>query len=151
MLYRSVLRVLRDAALSEEVVQEVYVEIWRDRSTFDPSRGSLAAWSQTIARRRAIDRVRAVRAARDHDDRFARLEVDRGGETVEEVVTRRDEYEQVRAELARLSEDNREMLSELYWQGHTYRELAARLGIPLGTLKTRVHVALVRLRRSMSD
>jgi RNA polymerase sigma-70 factor (ECF subfamily) len=149
LLHRAALRVLRDAALAEEVVQEIYLEILREPAGFDPERGSLRAWLLTIARRRAIDRVRSVATARDYDERFARLDTGRSGESVEEAVQRHAEHEQVRDAVGELSEQNREMLRQIYWHGLSYRDLALRLDIPLGTLKTRMHQALKRLRRTM--
>ncbi|MFE4398918.1 MULTISPECIES: ECF RNA polymerase sigma factor SigK [Streptomycetaceae] len=141
-----VLRVLRDPAQSEEVTQEVMFELWRTADRYEPQRGEVMAWVLTVAHRRAVDRVRAAQAATDRDQRAAaRARVPAFDEVVEQVEGRL-EREQVRRCLRSLTELQRESVTLAYYRGHTYPEVAQLLGIPLGTVKTRMRDGLIRLR-----
>lgn len=144
VLYGIVVRVLRDPARAEEVTQEVYVEVWRRATRFDPERGSGMAWMCTIAHRRAIDAVRKEQASRDRDKRVAQL----GSTAYDSVAGEVEaglEREQVRTALDQLSELQREAVELAYYGGRTYREVAEELGAPLGTVKTRLRDGLRRL------
>lgn len=143
-VYGLVLRVLRDPAQSEEVAQEVLVELWRTASRYEPARGSAMAWVMTIAHRRAVDRVRAAQAATDREQRSARPE--RDYDQVAEQVQSRLETEQVRRCLRTLTEVQHESVTLAYYAGYTYREVAELLSVPLGTIKTRMRDGLIRLR-----
>jgi RNA polymerase sigma-70 factor (ECF subfamily) len=139
-------RVLRDPAQSEEVAQEVMVEVWRTATRFDPERGSASTWIHTMAHRRAVDRVRASQAASDRDERVARREQQPAYDEVVEQVEARLEQEQVRRCLGGLTELQRESVTLAYYGGYTYREVADLLDTPLGTVKTRLRDGLIRLR-----
>lgn len=141
-----VLRVMRDPAQSEEVAQEVFVELWRTASRFEPSRGSVAAWALTIAHRRSVDRVRSVQSAQYREARVAARQHASPFDEVADEVQGRFEREQVRRCLGTLTELQRESVGLAYYQGYTYREVAALLGAPLGTVKTRLRDGLIRLR-----
>lgn len=143
-------RVLGDASHAEEVTQEVFVELWRHAPRFDGSRGSVRAWAATIARRRAVDRVRSEQAhrGRHHRDPFT-AGVNPAGP--EEVVIDHDQRRRAVAALAQLSGAQREALELAYFGGLTHVEIAERLDIPLGTLKTRVRDGLLRLRTAMEE
>ncbi len=143
--------VLRDASLSEEVAQEVMLEIWRKASTFDPSRGGWRGWVSTLARRRAVDRVRSEQASRDRNDRVARRDDAPPTDVVVEEVERRLEHWQVREALASLTERQREAIDLAYFAGHTYRDVAEVLGIPEGTAKSRLRDGLLRLRGALEE
>jgi RNA polymerase sigma-70 factor, ECF subfamily len=138
-------RVLRDRTLAEEVSQEVLVEVWRKAARFDPERGSAAAWINTLAHRRAVDRVRSEQAARDRDDRVARRDRQDGFDEVAEQVEANLEHWQVRQALSALTERQREAIELAYFAGHTYRDVARVLGIPEGTAKSRLRDGLARL------
>lgn len=142
-------RVLRDPARSEEVTQEVLVEIWRTASRFDPARGSASTWMFTMAHRRAIDRVRSVQASRDRDERIGRRDLDRSFDHVAEDVQTRFEHEQVRVALDDLTDLQRETVELAYFGGYTYREVSELLDTPLGTIKTRMRDGLIRLRDAL--
>ena len=101
-------RVLRDPAQSEEVAQEVMVEVWRTATRFDSDRGSATTWIHTMAHRRAVDRVRSAQAAHDRDEKVFRRDQVRAHDEVAETVETRLEHEQVRRCLARLSDLQRE-------------------------------------------
>ncbi len=134
--------VVRDAAQSEEVVQEVLVEVWRTAGRFRPERGSAMAWVMTLAHRRAVDRVRAVRAAGERERRSAVREWERPFDEVAEEVERHLEHEQVWRCLGELSRSQRESVVLAYYGGLTYREVAAALAAPVGTVKARLRQGL---------
>ena len=141
-----VLQLLRDPAQAEEVAQEVMVEVWRTAARFDPARGSARAWVLTMARRRAIDRIRAAQAAGDREARAAAVNHAVAFDEVAEAVEARLERRQVRRCLASLTELQRETVTLAYYRGHTQAEIAELLGTPLGTVKTRMRDGLIRLR-----
>ncbi|MEV0192980.1 ECF RNA polymerase sigma factor SigK [Kitasatospora purpeofusca] len=139
-------RVLRDEAQSEEVMQDVMLQVWRGAAHYDPARGEVMPWVMTIAHRRAVDRVRYCRAAADRD----RAAVAGAQETPFDDVAERAEthldHQQVRHCLRGLTDLQRESVLLAYYQGLSYREVAERLHTPLGTVKTRMRDALIRLR-----
>ncbi|MEV4614918.1 ECF RNA polymerase sigma factor SigK [Kitasatospora sp. NPDC049258] len=139
-------RVLRDPAQSEEVAQEVMLEVWRTASRYRPERGEVMSWVLTMAHRRAVDRVRAAQAAADRDQRAAAQSHAPAFDEVAEQVEGRLEREQVRRCLQMLTELQRESVTMAYYRGYSYREVADMLGSPLGTVKTRMRDALIRLR-----
>lgn len=145
-VHATVLRVVRDPAMSEEVTQEVMVELWRLAPRYEASRGSVTAWAATVAHRRAVDRVRASQSSRDRDQR----DVDRTPRTphdeVAELVEDRLERERVTRALASLTPAQRESIELAYFSGYTYREVAAVLEVPEGTVKTRIRDGLIRIR-----
>lgn len=142
-------RVLRDEAQSEEVFQEVMLEVWRKASRFDAALGSPSAWIMTIAHRRAVDRVRSAQAAGDREVEAAQLEVHTPFDNTSEQVAGRLEQRQVRRCLGMLTSLQRESVLLAYYQGYTYPEVASLLKIPLGTVKTRMRDGLIRLRDCM--
>ncbi|MCP9943723.1 sigma-70 family RNA polymerase sigma factor [Streptomyces somaliensis] len=138
--------VLRDQAQSEEVAQEVLVEVWRTAPRYRPERGTAINWILTLAHRRAVDRVRSVEAAAARDTRAALLEHRPAYDEVTEQVETRLEQEQVRRCLRTLTELQRQSVTLAYYRGLTYREVAEALALPLGTVKTRLRDGLIRLR-----
>ena len=139
-------RVVRDASQSEEVGQEVLMEVWRTAARFEPGRGSAATWILTMAHRRAIDRVRAAQSASDREVRVAHRDHTPDYDVVSEQVENRLEQEQVRRCLDSLTDLQRESLTLAYYGGNTQREVAEVLHVPLGTVKTRLRDGLIRLR-----
>ncbi|MFJ4877612.1 sigma-70 family RNA polymerase sigma factor [Streptomyces sp. NPDC088745] len=138
--------VLRDPAQSEEVAQEVLVEVWRTAARYQPARGSGMTWVLTLAHRRAVDRVRSAQASADREQRAALLDRTPAYDEVTEQVEARLEREQVRRCLRTLTELQRQSVTLAYYRGLAYREVAELLGIPLGTVKTRMRDGLIRLR-----
>ncbi len=140
-------RILRDSAQSEEVTQEVMVELWRTATRYSPERGSALNWAMTLAHRRAVDRVRSARASSDREVK-ATFEAARARpfDEVAEAVAARWERSQVRRCLTSLTELQRESVLLAYYQGYTYREVAEVLRTPHGTIKTRLRDGLIRLR-----
>lgn len=139
-------RVVRDPAQSEEVTQEVMVQVWRDAADYNPERGGVRAWVLTIAHRRAVDRVRSVQAATAREERVAASSTTAPFDQVAEEVAGNLERQQVRRCLKSLTELQRESVLMAYYQGHSYPEVATLLGTPLGTIKTRMRDGLIRLR-----
>jgi RNA polymerase sigma-70 factor, ECF subfamily len=149
LVHGVVRRVVRDPAQSEEVTQEVMVEVWRTAVRFDPDRGSARTWILTMAHRRAIDRVRSEQASRNRTQRVADQQHARDFDEVTERVELDFEHEQVRTALSTLTELQRQAVELAYYQGYTYREVADLLGTPLGTVKTRMRDGLIRLRDAL--
>ncbi|MFC7491012.1 MULTISPECIES: ECF RNA polymerase sigma factor SigK [unclassified Knoellia] len=144
-----VVRVVRDRAQSEEVTQEAFLDIWRHCTRFDPSRGSPLSWMLTIAHRKAVDRVRSAEASKAREVTYEMNTTEREHDsTLEEVEVRLDQ-QRVRRALATLTETQRGAVELAYLGGHTHTEVAALLGIPLGTAKTRIRDGLIRLRDTL--
>jgi len=144
-------RVLRNVAQSEEVTQEVLVELWRTASRYHPDRGSAMTWVLTLAHRRAVDRVRSVQGRADLEQRAGAQSADRAFDEVTETVAANLEREQVRRCLSSLTDVQRESITLAYYGGRTYREVADLLRIPLGTVKTRLRDGLIRLRDCLGE
>ncbi|MGH4031539.1 sigma-70 family RNA polymerase sigma factor [Actinomycetota bacterium Odt1-20B] len=138
--------VLRDHAQSEEVAQEVLVEVWRTAPRYRAERGTVINWILTLAHRRAVDRVRSVEAATARDHKAALLDRTPDYDEVTEQVEARLEREQVRRCLRTLTEIQRQAVNLAYYRGLTYRQVAEALTVPLGTVKTRLRDGLIRLR-----
>ncbi|MFJ6719267.1 MULTISPECIES: sigma-70 family RNA polymerase sigma factor [unclassified Streptomyces] len=144
-----VVRVLRDRAQSEEVTQEVLIEVWRQAPRYRPDKGSVMTWVMTIAHRRAVDRVRSAQAATAREQDNAAREHTRAYDEVSERVEIRLESEQVRRCVRGLTELQRQAVHLAYYGGLTYREVAETLSTPLPTIKTRLRDGLIRLRDCM--
>lgn len=142
-------RVLRSGDHAAEVTQEVFVEVWRQAARYSPERGSALAWMVTMAHRRAIDRVRSVSSETARDERYAATAVDRTGDQVWSGVEQRLDAERVRKGLASLTEIQREALTLAYFGGYTQSQVATLLGLPLGTVKTRIRDGLIGLRDAL--
>ena len=141
------LRVLRDAALAEDAVQEGFLDLWRTAPGFDAGRSSVRGWLCVLVHRRAVDLAR--REARRHaaDDRLSTP--DRSSYTAEEIVIVRYDQRRARSALRRLPQPQRELIEHAYWGGLTQPQLAERFGLPLGTVKSRTFEALRQLREEL--
>lgn len=143
VLFNFCVRILRDVRDAEDVLQEVFVQVWREAGRYDPTRASLKTWLFTITRSRALDRYRSRRSV---DRRFA---ADSGDlpdvASGEDVQTRSLLKQAVVRSLARLSENEQAVLKLAYFEGYTQEEIAARLNEPLGTVKSRARSGLAKL------
>jgi len=141
VVYAVALRVLQDAAAAEDVLQDVFLQLWRNPDAFDASRGSLAAWLAVIARHRSIDRLRKRRPETDIEECVITSGPDLRDETERTLV-----IEKVRGALAEMNPDQRSALELAFFQGLTHSEIAEKTGEPLGTIKTRIRSGLQQLR-----
>ena len=148
--YGLALRVLRDDRFAEDAVQEAFLQVWRNAATFRAERAKASTWILTLVHRRAVDLVR--REERRHVEPLGE---EAGGaeapERTEEAAWLRFERERVQAALKQLPDVQREALELAYYGGFTQSELAERLGVPLGTIKSRMFAGLSRLRELLQD
>jgi RNA polymerase sigma-70 factor (ECF subfamily) len=147
-VYAAIRAVLRDPAQAEEVAQEVLLEIWQVAFRYDSTKGHAKAWVLTIARRRAIDRVRSAAAAEARERRTATVPyMDQVSDIVEDILER----EQLRRCLGSLSKLQREAIMLAFYDGYTNLQVASMLRVPLGTAKARIRDGLNKLRNVMQD
>ena len=139
-------KVVRDAAQSQEVTQEVFVDIWAQASRFDADRGKALSWMLVIAHRKAVDRVRASQASSDRDLRQGIKEFQESYDDVADTVESQMEAERVNEALATLTQPQQEAIRLAYYGGYTHQEVAELLRIPVGTVKTRIRDGMIKLR-----
>lgn len=139
-------RLLVDHAQSEEVTQEIFLEIWQSASRYEAARGGASTWILTMAHRRAVDRIRSSQAGRDRDTKIGIRDLAVEYDNVSETVETRIEHERVEKAMSRLTELQRQAISLAYYGGLSHSEVAERLHIPLGTVKTRLRDGMIRLR-----
>ncbi len=145
ILFGLILRILHDREEAEDCLQEVFLQVWRRARDFDESRGRAFTWLVTIARSRALDRLRASGSRLRLATEAAEVPRDEVGDAAEEAV-QSEQGAIVREALAELPEQQRRMLLLAYFEGLTQTEIAARLGDPLGTVKTRMRAGMIKLR-----
>ena len=145
IVYSVALRVLGDTGAAEDVLQEVFMQLWRNPGGFDSSRGNLAAWLAVIARNRAIDAIRKRRPDTDIADVIVSVEPDLAGD-----AERARAMEKVRGALGAMPSAQRSALEMAYFEGLTHTEIAAKTGEPLGTIKTRIRAGLLALRKAFN-
>lgn len=144
-----VLRVLRAPDLAAEVTQEVYLEIWKHAARYSVAKGSVAAWMNTVAHRRAVDRVRSESSDTARDTKYAKLTAPPATDHVWEGVAQTLDVERVRKAMGSLTEIQREAITLSYFGGYTQSQVAALLKLPLGTVKTRIRDGLIGLRDAL--
>jgi len=151
MVHGVALRVVRNPAIAEEVAQEAFVEMWRVATRFDADKGSVHGWASTIAHRKAVDRVRSEQARTDREDRDHTHDPKPATDTVVETIELAEERSEVRVALESLTEVQREAVTLAYFGGNTYREVAALLETPEGTVKTRIRDGLIKMRDQLGS
>ena len=125
--------------------QVAYIEVWKQAPRYIADRGSVAAWMTTMAHRRAVDRVRSVSSEVARDERYALMDSDRDSDEVWESVAQKHDVERVRVALATLTKYQRQAIQLAYYDGLTQSQIAKKLNLPLGTVKTRIRDGLRRL------
>jgi RNA polymerase sigma-70 factor (ECF subfamily) len=150
-VYSLAFRILQDQGEAEDIVQEVFSQAWRQAAQYDVSRGAVAGWLFMLARSRAIDRLRARRVRREHasDDHQTASIVDPGVSPELQLLSA-EQIGRVRGALESLPALQRATIELAYYEGLTHVEIAARLEQPLGTIKTRIRLALGKLRDSLA-
>ena len=151
VVYALIHRIVQNPGVAEDLVQETFLRVWNQAQALDPERGSVAAWLLTIARHRAIDWRRSADGKRD-SSMWETYEDERPGNFVdmEKVLVDADQARRVREALSKLNEKQRGVIELAYFEGLTQTEMSARLGEPLGTVKTWVRAALKCLREELS-
>ena len=146
ILFGLILRIVHDRQEAEDVLQEAFLQVWRRAADFDESRGRVFTWLVTIARSRALDRLRTIGSrAKLFDEVLAHSPIDEAGDAAKDAV-KSEQGATVRRALAELPEEQRQTLLLAYFEGLTQTEIADRLGDPLGTVKTRMRSGLRKLR-----
>jgi RNA polymerase sigma-70 factor (ECF subfamily) len=141
VVYAVGLRILQDTGAAEDILQDIFLQLWRKPEAFDSSRGSLGAWLAVIARHRSIDRLRQRRPESDIEDCVIANATDLRDETERSLV-----IEKVRVVMKEMSPDQRTAMELAFFQGLTHTEIAEKTGEPLGTIKTRIRSGLQMLR-----
>ena len=145
VVYGVALRVLQNAEAAEDVLQDVFLQLWRNPDAFDASRGTMAAWLAVISRHRSIDRLRQRRPETDIEECIIACGRDLSEETERNLV-----IEKVRQALAEMNPDHRTVLELAFFQGLTHTDIAQKTGEPLGTVKTRIRSGLQKLREKFA-
>jgi RNA polymerase sigma-70 factor (ECF subfamily) len=146
LVYSVALRVLADTGEAEDVLQDVFLQLWRHPASFDATRGNLGPWLAVIARHRAIDALRKRRPQTDLEDVVIAIDAE-----LESSADRARASAKVRASLHAMPENQRKMLELAFFEGMTHTEIAAKTGEPLGTVKTRIRAALTALRKALNE
>ena len=139
-------RLLVDHAQSEEVTQEVFLEIWQTASRFDQNKGGASTWILTMSHRRAVDRIRSSQAGRNRDTKIGLRDYTPDYDQVSETVEITIEHERVKKAMLQLTELQRQAVSLAYYGGYSHSEVAEMLSVPIGTVKTRLRDGMIRLR-----
>jgi len=150
-VYGLVNRVLQNTALSAEVTQDVFVELWAKADRYDEALGSVLAWVFTIAHRRAVDQVRHEERSHRRDTRYTQDNPTIDTTDVDDHVARQLEAKRVRLAMEHLTERQRQAVRLSYFDGYSNLEMAALLGIPVSTVKTRIRDGLIKLRVALDD
>ncbi len=144
VVYSVAMRVLRDSAAAEDVMQEVFLKLWQQPESFADHRGSLCGWLAVVARNRSIDKIRSSRRMENVDDLQLSNNIDLGADAEREIMLGK-----VRVVLETMPADQRQAVEMAFFEGHTHTEIAQQTGQPLGTVKTRIRSALITIRKAL--
>ncbi len=152
MLFAMLVRILRDTGAAEEILQDLFLQLWRGAARFDANRGSMAAWLLVIGRNRAISRLRGRerREILEDPQEFSFESLPSSG-NLEDEASRMQLMGRLKVGLATLPAEQREALELAYFEGMTQTEIAAKTGSPLGTVKSRVRAAMQALKQYFDD
>jgi RNA polymerase sigma-70 factor (ECF subfamily) len=151
LVYGLILRVLGDTSTAEEVLLDVYTQVWRQATNYDTQRGTPLAWLTTIARSRAIDRLRSGWQDQQRKESLETLgDAPTSAASPEEMTVASERQRFVRAALDSLSPEQREVIELAYYSGLSHSEIAAKLNQPLGTVKTRTRLGMIKLREALA-
>ena len=145
VVYGVALRVLSDSTAAEDILQDVFMQLWRNPQAFNASRGSLAAWLAVIARNRAIDQLRKKRPGAEAAETVIAVDPE-----LQNTAERNQTIEKVRTVLAGMPADQRAALEMAFFEGLTHVEIAGKTGQPLGTIKTRIRSGLSAVRKAFA-
>lgn len=150
ILYSLILRILHDREEAEDVLQETFIQVWRRAADFDEARGRAFTWLVTIARSRALDRLRSLGSRQRVATEAAAVTPTESSDAADEALGT-EQGSIVRRALAELPEDQKRALYLAYFEGLTQSEIATRLGNPLGTVKTRMRTGMIKLREVLRE
>jgi RNA polymerase sigma-70 factor, ECF subfamily len=145
IVYSVALRVLQDTGAAEDVLQEIFMQLWRNPGAFDANRGNMVAWLAVISRHRAIDALRRRRPENNIEDLVVSVEPDLASD-----ADRTRTMDKVRGALQTMPQTQRSALEMAYFEGLTHTEIADKTGEPLGTIKTRIRAGLLSLRKVLA-
>jgi RNA polymerase sigma-70 factor, ECF subfamily len=146
LVYSEAKRILRDAGAAEEILQDLFYQVWRTSERFDPAKGSLAGWLLVAARNRAISKLRRKTGIGEElDENAVRLKIDAESHAAQQLL-----LDKVKTVMGSLPEGQREALECAYFEGMSHSEIAQKTGQPLGTVKTRIRSAMEALKRVLS-
>lgn len=152
LVYGLALRILGDVENAEEITEDVYLQVWRQAARYDASRGGAVGWLLTLARSRAIDRLRAGGSSRSRQAPFVEaLEIPDTAPEPEHTAVASERRALVRAALAQLSTEQRQAVELAYFRGMSHSQIAEHLDAPLGTVKTRLRLGMDHLRAALAD
>lgn len=152
MLFGMLMRILNNKQTAEEVLQDIFLQLWRNAAKFDSSRGSLPAWLLVIGRNRAISRLRgrpSLEILEETEGLYANTLA--SSQNIEDEASRTQVMEKLKTALGELPEEQRQAVELAYFQGMTQTEIATRTGSPLGTVKTRIRTAMHSLKKILDD
>jgi RNA polymerase sigma-70 factor (ECF subfamily) len=149
LVYGLLLRILNDSATAEEVLLDVYTQVWRQASRYDGTRGGPMAWITTIARSRAIDRLRSEKQTTQREESIETVVQYASSEDVEGDVANTELRTIIRRAMEVLTSEQREVIELAYFNGMSQSEIALKLNQPLGTVKTRTRIGMMRLRETL--
>jgi RNA polymerase sigma-70 factor, ECF subfamily len=151
LVYSVVLRIVTNRADAEEVTIDVYLQVWREARHFDGARGGVSSWLVMIARSRALDRLRSSESRQKREGGSPEIESPSDAPSPETLSAVNQDRRAVAGALASLAPEQRRLIDLAYFHGMTHSEISEHLGLPLGTVKTRVRMGMIKLRELLAE